>query len=74
MKNTYEVTMPENTGWNFETLRLHLTALLDRDKEASREAVQIALQAVKDRQNLMITLCFLGAALVSLAVNLFARH
>jgi len=65
--------MPTDPGWTPETLRLHIEALIDRDKEAAREAVQIALQAVKDRQNLMITLCFLGAALVSLAINLFAR-
>jgi hypothetical protein len=66
--------MGKHVTWTPENLRLHLTALIDRDNQAHREAVRIALEAVKDRQNLMITLCFLGAALVSLAVNLFARH
>lgn len=74
MKNSDGGNVPEDSGWTADTLRLHLVALIDRDKEAHREAVRIALEAVKDRQNLMITLCFLGAALVSLAVNLFARH
>ena len=66
--------MGKHVTWTPENLRMHLTALIDRDNRAHREAVRIALEAVKDRQNLMITLCFLGAALVSLAVNLFARH
>jgi hypothetical protein len=44
-------TPQDEPGWTAETLRIHLTALMDRDKEAAREAVRIALEAVKDRQD-----------------------
>jgi len=69
MNKTYEVTMPENPGWNAETLRLHLTSLMDRDKEAAREAVRIALEAVKDRQDSIGRQSTMNALVVSIVIS-----
>jgi hypothetical protein len=59
----------EKASWTSETLRLHLTALMDRDKEAAREAVRIALEAVKDRQDGISKQSTMNALLVSVVIS-----
>jgi hypothetical protein len=39
-----------SSGWTYETLRIHLMAVMDERKEASKDAVKTALEAVRTDQ------------------------
>ena len=56
------------SGWTFETLRVHLLAVMDERKEASQAAVKTALEAVRTDQARSVALSVAFASVISAIV------
>jgi hypothetical protein len=61
-------------GWTLETLRIYLEAIMDERDKAAREAVKIALEAVRAEQTHRSTLAVLIAGIVAALIQLVMGH
>lgn len=57
-----------SSGWTYETLRIHLMAVMDERKEASKDAVKTALEAVRTDQARSVALSVACASVISAIV------
>jgi len=55
-------------GWTFNTLKIHLLAIMDEREKAHEKALNAALTAVKDGKANVLALSLAGSAVIATVV------